>query len=107
MDYFTASNSYCISLYYKNVVISLALGVFSGSFLLQLNGNNIFGASFKAFLDFINRILNSLADPWNAGIILQCMVIGGLIAVISKMGGAKAVAESLAKKLEPQRVPKL
>lgn len=35
------------------------------------------------------------------------MVIGGLIAVISKMGGAKAVAESLAKKLEPQRVPKL
>ncbi len=26
------------------------------------------------------------------------MVIGGLIAVISKMGGAKAVAESLAKK---------
>ncbi|NFF68090.1 Na+/H+ antiporter NhaC family protein [Clostridium sporogenes] len=82
----------------KNVVISLAVGVFSGSFLLQINGNNIFGAIFKAFLDLINRILNSLADPWNAGIILQCMVIGGLIAVISKMGGAKAVAESLAKK---------
>ncbi len=31
------------------------------------------------------------------------MVIGGLIAVISKMGGAKAVAESLAKKA---RTPK-
>ncbi len=87
----------------KNVVISLAVGVFSGSFLLQISGNNIFGAIFKAFLDFINRILNSLADPWNAGIILQCMVIGGLIAVISKMGGAKAVAESLAKKAKTPR----
>lgn len=87
----------------KNVVISLALGVFSGSLLLHINGNNIFGAIFKAFLDLINRILGSLADPWNAGIILQCMVIGGLIAVISKMGGAKAVAESLAKKAKTPR----
>ncbi|NEZ47451.1 Na+/H+ antiporter NhaC family protein [Clostridium niameyense] len=87
----------------KNVVISLTIGVFSGSFLLQLRGTNIFGAIFNAFLDLVNRILTSLADPWNAGIILQCMTIGGLIAVISKMGGAKAIAESLAKKAKTPR----
>lgn len=82
----------------KNVVLSLSLGVFSGTFLLQLQGKNIFGAILNGFLDIINKVLGSLSDPWNAGIILQCMTIGGLIALVSKMGGAKAVAESLAKR---------
>lgn len=82
----------------KNVVLSLSLGVFSGTFLMQLQGRNVFGAILNGFLDVINKVLGSLADPWNAGIILQCMTIGGLIALVSKMGGAKAVAESLAKK---------
>lgn len=82
----------------KNVVLSLFIGVFSGTFLLQLNGFNIFGALFQGFLSIVSQILGSLADPWNAGIILQCLTIGGLIALITKMGGAKAVAEALAKK---------
>lgn len=82
----------------KNVVLSLFVGVFSGAFLLQLNGFNVVTATTNAFLDLVSRLLSSLADPWNAGIILQCLTIGGLIALISKMGGAKAVAESLAKK---------
>ncbi|QGU95604.1 Na+/H+ antiporter NhaC family protein [Clostridium bovifaecis] len=82
----------------KNVVISLFVGILSGTFLLQLQGANVFGALFQGFLDIVNRLLGSLADPWNAGVILQCLTIGGLIALVSKMGGAKAVAESLAKK---------
>ncbi|SKA79444.1 transporter, NhaC family [Caloramator quimbayensis] len=82
----------------KNVVLSLTLGVLSGTFLLNISGNNVFNALFQAFLMFVGRILSSLADPWNAGIILQCLAIGGLIALVSKMGGARAIAESLAKK---------
>lgn len=82
----------------KNVVLSLSLGVLTGTFLISLNGGNVFQALFNAFLVFVDRIVACLADPWNAGIILQCMTIGGLIALVSKMGGAKAIAESLAKK---------
>lgn len=82
----------------KNVVISLFVGILSGSFLLQISGNNPFYALIQAFLDFVQRALNSLADPWNAGIVLQVMAIGGVISLVSKMGGAKAVAEALAKK---------
>lgn len=82
----------------KNVVLSLFLGVLSGTFLLNLQGANIFGALFYGFLSLVDNVLGSLADSWNAGIILQVLAIGGLIALISKMGGAKAVAESLAKK---------
>ena len=82
----------------KNVVISLFLGILSGSFLLNLSGSNPFYALIQAFLDFVQRALNSLADPWNAGIVLQVMAIGGVISLVRRMGGAKAVAEALAKK---------
>ncbi|PAB57553.1 Na+/H+ antiporter NhaC family protein [Anaeromicrobium sediminis] len=82
----------------KNVVLSLFIGVFSGTFLIALNTNNFFGAIIHGFLNIVNHILGSLADSWNAGIILQCLAIGGLIGVISKMGGARAVAEALAKR---------
>lgn len=82
----------------KNVVLSLFLGVLSGSFLIQTNSHSAPQALFYGFLDLISKLRDSLGSPWNAGIILQCMTIGGLIALVSKMGGAKAVAESLAKK---------
>ena len=82
----------------KNVVISLFIGILSGSFLISLSGYNVFEAFIHAFLDFVNRALNSLADPWNAGIVLQVLAIGGIINLVAKMGGAKAIAEALAKK---------
>lgn len=82
----------------KNVVLSLFLGVFTGTFLLSLNGSGIFNALLNGFLMVIDKVLSSMADPWNAGVILQCLTIGGVIALVSKMGGAKAIAESLAKK---------
>lgn len=82
----------------KNVILSLFIGAFSGAFILKIGSENIFYAIFNAFLSVVREILNSLSDPWNAGIILQCLAIGGLIALISKMGGAKAIAESLCKK---------
>lgn len=83
----------------RNVVISLFLGVISGSLILQLSGGSgIVSGIVLAFLDFISRALNSLADPWNAGIVLQVLCIGGVINLVGKMGGAKAVAESLARR---------
>ena len=87
----------------KNVVISLFVGTITGSFLLQISGHNVFYALIHSFLDFVQRALNSLADPWNAGIVLQVMVIGGVISLVSKMGGAKAIAEALAKRAKTPR----
>lgn len=82
----------------KNVIISLFIGTLSGTFLVQLVDSSFLSAIVQSFLDFVSRILNSLADPWNAGIILQVLVIGGVIHLVAKMGGAKAVAEALARK---------
>ena len=91
----------------KNVILSLVLGVMSGGFLLNLNGVNILSALFNSFLDLVNRAVNSLADPWNAGIILQVLAIGGVINLVAKMGGAKAIAEALAKKAKNARSAQL
>ena len=91
----------------KNVIVSLVIGVMSGGFLLNLNGANIFSALFGSFLDLVDRAVEALADPWNAGIILQVLAIGGVINLVAKMGGAKAVAESLAKRAKSPRSAQL
>ncbi|SOB58995.1 Na+/H+ antiporter NhaC [Pseudodesulfovibrio profundus] len=81
----------------KNVVLSLFAGVFSGCFMLDLKGFDVYSAVIDGFLRLSSEILYSLADTWNAGIVLQVLAIGGLIALVSKMGGAQAIAEALSK----------
>lgn len=88
----------------KNVVVSLFLGVLSGSLILQFAaGKSLPEGIVLSFLDFISRALNSLADPWDAGIILQVLTIGGVINLVGKMGGAKAIAEALAKRAKTSK----
>lgn len=83
----------------KNVVMSLFFGIFSGTIIAQYAGGaNLLTGLIYGFTDIVDYILESLADPWNAGIILQVLVIGGLIALITSSGGARAIAESLARK---------
>ena len=91
----------------KNVVVSLFIGILSGSFIINLTGANVFSALIESFLDLVSRSLNSLADPWNAGIILQVLIIGGVINLVAKMGGAKAIAEALAKRAKTSRATQL
>ena len=87
----------------KNVIISLALGILSGGIILNFAGINIFYTLVQAFLDLVSRAVGSLADPWNAGIILQVLAIGGVINLVSKMGGAKSIADALSKKANSAR----
>ncbi len=82
----------------KNVVVSLFIGTLSGTFILSItNGNGAYSV-ISMFTDFVARVVSSLADPWNAGIVLQVLVIGGVVHLMGKMGGAKAVAESMVKR---------
>ncbi|MGB3160595.1 MAG: Na+/H+ antiporter NhaC family protein [Carnobacterium sp.] len=87
----------------KDVIISLFLGVFSGAFVLHLADSNFIVAFVQAFLSVVDYALISLSDPWNAGIILQVLTIGGLIALMTKIGGAKAVAAALSNKAKGPR----
>ncbi len=82
----------------KDVILSLFIGVFSGTFMIAVMENNIFLSIIKAVVNVTERIIGSMADSWNAGIMLQVLTIGGVVALITRMGGTKAVAEYLAKK---------
>ncbi len=82
----------------RNVIFSLFMGIFTGTFMVNITGSNIFVAFFNAFIDMSEKMVGSLADSWNAGIVLQVLTIGGMIAVITKMGGPRAIAQMLAKR---------
>lgn len=77
----------------KQVLLSLFLGVFVGALLLY--GGN----PFYAFLRTLDQyILGSASDSWNAAILIFTLSIGGMIGVVSKMGGTKAIAEALSRR---------
>ncbi len=79
----------------KNVVASLFVGALSGTFLIAITNTNGTSPILEMFTDFISRLIASIADPWNAGIILQVLAIGGIVHLIGKMGGAKAIADKM------------
>lgn len=86
----------------KQVLISLFLGVFIGATMLA-GWNPFYG--FLRTLD--NYLVGSLADSWNASIIIFLLAIGGMVGVINKIGGTKAVADALGKKVKNPRTAQL
>ena len=91
----------------KETVLSLFVGVFVGEFTLCANDINIISTAINAFLNLGSQVISCMADPWNAGIILQCLLIGGVIQLITKMGGAKALADAFAKRADTPRKAQL
>ncbi len=91
----------------KETILSLFIGVFVGEFMVCVNDLNIIKTAINAFLAMGAQVISCMADPWNAGIILQCLLIGGVIQLITKMGGAKALADALAKRANTPRKAQL
>lgn len=91
----------------RNVILSLFIGVFSGTFLLSLSknviltdkvsGSGIFNTATESFSSIVHHVLDSMADSGNAGIILQIFCIGGVVALVTKMGGINAIAKTITK----------
>ena len=91
----------------KETILSLFMGVFVGEFMLCVNDLNIVSTAVNAFLQMGSQIISCMADPWNAGIVLQCLLIGGIIQLVTKMGGAKALADTFAKRADTPRKAQL
>ncbi len=82
----------------KEVILSLFIGVFSGTYMLAVVGNNPISALVGAFTDLVSRVVGSVASRGNAGVLLQVLCIGGVVALISRTGGTKAVALWISKR---------
>ena len=81
----------------KNVLLSLFLGIFTGGLLL--NGfNPIAGVVYS-----LEKIIGSMADEWNAKLLLFNLLMGSGIAFIWRLGGSKALADWARTKIKTKR----
>ncbi|ORX84145.1 transporter Na+/H+ antiporter family [Anaeromyces robustus] len=81
----------------KETVSSLFVGVLVGEYMKCVKNLNVAGSFVNSYLELCTQVIKTMADAWNSGIILQSLLIGGVIQLVAKMGGAKALAEALAK----------
>ena len=77
----------------KQVVLSLAAAVFAGSIIL--NGGNVIHGFLRTCDTYI---IGTVTDSWNATLLVFILAVGGLIAIMSKMGGMQAMAIAMSKK---------
>ncbi|MBS4537250.1 Na+/H+ antiporter NhaC family protein [Clostridium sp. D2Q-11] len=77
----------------KQVLPSLFAAIFVGATIIYK------GNIFMGFAKTIEKyIAGSVASEWNAGIIVFDLALGGMIGIVAKSGGSKAIAEWLGKK---------
>lgn len=79
----------------KNVYTALGLGLYSGIVIILLRSGEGLLSFFTALLQLPIIMVDSMADSWNAGIIIQVLLIGGLVVLISYTGGLRAMADKL------------
>jgi Na+/H+ antiporter NhaC len=81
-----------LALIFRDVLISLFLGVFLGAWILQ-NWN-----PFRAFASSIESfIVPALANPDHASILVFSTLLGGMVGLISKSGGTRGIVERIRK----------
>jgi Na+/H+ antiporter NhaC len=79
-----------LAIWTRNIIVSLSIGVFAGSMILQ-NYN-----PFDATLDMIeSRVFVQISVPSNIQIIFTMMAIGGFIRLLEVSGGAHAFARNM------------
>ncbi|MBR9919331.1 MAG: Na+/H+ antiporter NhaC family protein [Bacteroidetes bacterium] len=87
-----------LALVFKEVIISLFLGVWSGAFIAGGMRFESFGYYFKSIWDVVETyVIGALADSDHLAVIVFSLMIGGMVAVISRNGGMKGVVMSLSK----------
>ncbi len=79
-----------LALAFRDVLLSLFIGVFSGAFILAgWNPVSAFARSIDSY------IAPALAEPSHARILIFSSLLGGMVGVISKSGGTRGVVERL------------
>lgn len=91
-----------ISIKYKNIVVALLVGSFSG--LLIANNYN----PFDTIINMVDGyIIPTMGDTWNAKILLLLVVITGFVKLLEVSGGTLAFAQSTTKHINTRRKAQL
>ncbi len=73
-----------LALITKEVIISLTIGVISGTLIIA-NGN-----LFEAIVLFTDKVADMASDSWNIRILLFCALLGAFVSLLSKTGATTA-----------------
>lgn len=86
-----------LALIFKEVLSSLFIGIFIGAATIGFYGGGFTGI-FTAFFTVLDYyILNAILDSGHASVILFSVIIGSIVAIISKNGGMQGVVNRLIK----------
>ena len=87
-----------LALVFKDVVISLFLGIFTGA--LFLNRLDVV----TSFFNVIDKyVLEAVSDKDRASIIIFTLLLGGMVGIINKSGGVKGIVDTLSRKVTSAR----
>ncbi len=81
----------------RQVIISLFVAVWLGASFLHASPITGFFRSVDTYM------LESAADPWYAAILIFTMIIAGTLGLVTKAGGAQAIANALSNKAKTAR----
>lgn len=91
------------ALIFKEVVTALVSGIFLGASIIGVYQEGITGI-FSGFLAVIDQyIINALMDWGHLAVILFSLLIGSIVAIISKNGGMKGVVNAISKYADTPR----
>lgn len=81
------------ALAFRQVVVALFLGVFVGAWLAAPDLSSGFAAALFTSVD--TYILGALADSDHAAIIIFTLLIGGMVGIVQKNGGTRAIVNTV------------
>lgn len=87
-----------IALLSKQTILSLFIGVWAGATII--NSWNPFTGFAKSISDYM---VPSIADPWNAALLILVSLAGGFIHILRVTGAAQAFAQVATKKVNTRR----
>lgn len=82
----------------RQVYASMFIAIWLGATFL--NGNNPFLGLLRSMDEYM---IGSVADPWYAQVLIFTMLIAATVALMTRTGGANAIAEALARKAKTPR----
>ncbi|MCP3932604.1 MAG: Na+/H+ antiporter NhaC family protein [Bacteroidetes bacterium] len=86
------------ALLFKEVIVSLFTGILAGSFIAGGLRIDSFYYFFLSFFEVVQKyVLHALDDTGHLSVIIFSLLIGGMVAIISRNGGMAGVVASLSR----------
>jgi len=82
-----------LALVFKEVLVSLFMGIWAGAFII--NGFTFSGIFSSLYSVIDTYLINALADADHLSVVIFSLLIGAMVAIISRNGGMAGVVSSL------------